>query len=400
MSQSGERGIAWSRCHATRAVLEAALARQWTPHVWERALDYGVDALLYRYAQWSKLPICAQAERRWREHGAQVLWRRGVIGQLMEALEEIGPALVLKGEPLAQLIYEDGLARRSGDVDLLMQLEDVPKAGELLAQMGYRPMYRATVEPWLYDQWAWVHPETEMVIELHWAICAPPWPAPATRALLEHAQGMKLRGIGEVKTLDAAAAGLHVALHFAHHGGHLKGLLDVAGWWDRFGDQPQVVEAMWALGRDAGLSGVLMWALEALGQLMGRSLVVEPRASMQALGLWTASCVRGSLREQVAVRGSEALAFKTQQTLQAQVMLWQTVGGLIVDDPVLRAKAVSFPWLRSAQVFAAERGDERVILRDYVEMGLRPMRLAHRAARGEGVASGAVGASRRGDERA
>lgn len=394
MSQSVEpsrspiaSGIAWSRCHATRAVLEAALGDQWTPQVWERALDYGVDALLYRYARWARLPICGEAEQRWREHGAQVLWRRGLIGTLTEALQEIGPVLVLKGEPLAQLIYDDGLARRSGDVDLLMQLEHVPKAGELLSRMGYRPMYRGTVEPWLYDQWAWVHPETEMVVELHWAICSPPWPAPSTQALLETGQVIALRGIEPIKTLGVAAAGLHVALHFAHHGGHFKGLLDVAGWWDRFGDQPEHVEALWALGRDVGVSGALMWALEALGQLMGRSLVVKPRASMQVLGVWTAACVRGSLRGQVPVRGSEALAFKTQQTLQAQVMLWQTVSALIVDDPVQRAKAVSFPWLRSPQVFAASRGDDRVILRDYVEMGLRPMRLARRASRGEGGGS-------------
>lgn len=381
------RGIDWPSAYATRAVLEAALGRQWSPQVWDRALDYGVDALLYRYARWAKLPICAQAERRWREHGAQVLWRRALMGSLVESLEEIGPVVVLKGEALSQLIYDDGLARRSGDVDLLMRLEDVPQAGELLLGMGYQPMYRDRVEPWLYDQWAWVHPETAMVVELHWAICAPPWPAPSTQALIAEAEPIALRGISQIKTLNAAASGLHVALHFAHHGGHLKGLLDVAGWWDRFGGDAQIVEAMWALARSAGVSGALMWPLEALGALMGRSLVGQRRASMQALGLWTAGCVCGALLGADAVRGSAALAFKTQQTLQAQVMLWQMVGALILDDPMYRVKAMGFVWFRSPQVFAAERGDERVMIGDYIEMALRPARLAYRATRGQGEVS-------------
>lgn len=365
----------------TRVVFEAALDQCWRPEVFERAMDYGVDALLYRYAQAQALPVPSGYEGQRHASLARQLWRRRVMSSLLSRFEEagVGPVLVLKGEPLGVVLYGDGASRCSGDVDLLMGLEGVEAAAQVLKGLGYRAMYRDRPEPWLYDQWAFVHEETALVVELHWAICPPPLVAPRSARLFEQAQEVELGAGVRVRALDDAAVGLHLGLHFAHHGGHFKGLLDVAGWLDRFEEQPQVVAQALMLAREVGLSGALLWPAVALSRLGGQGegleILLRQRSgsAISGLGWWTARCVRGALSQRNEVKGASALAFKTQQTLQAQVMLWQSALGAIVDEGALGVSL--FPWFRSPQVYAAERGAASVGVVDWVACGLRPWHL-------------------------
>ena len=379
---------AWPR---TKAVFEAALARQWTPQTWEVACDLGVDATLYRLASAWRWPITSAARQRFREHSAQTLWRRQHVAKLVKALDGLGPLVWLKGEAAARVIYGDALARRSGDVDLLLPRRHVEEAGRRLRELGLRPMHRQRPEPWLYDEWGWVDPGTALVVELHWSLCPPPWPQLGVEQLagmIVPMEGWPLGGQTQLYALSLAGQGAQLALHFAHHAGHLKGLVDVAGWWDRCArDQPEAIELARQWSRAHGVSGALAWA-------MGVILAMEPAAQVersslrldQGLDPWRAALIAWTTRRlggALSPRGDASVmwADKGQQTGQGQVMAWQTLTAAVLDDAAARRQAACFPWVRSAQVMAAQRGASQPSARDHAQAALRPLALAREAMR-------------------
>ena len=81
--------------------------------------------------------------------------------------------LVLKGMALAYLVYPDPATRTMGDIDLLIQPNQIRQASETLVSLGYRPIshYAEYEEELLHfgGELAF-YKERESLVELHWML--------------------------------------------------------------------------------------------------------------------------------------------------------------------------------------------------------------------------------------
>ncbi|SDX12394.1 nucleotidyltransferase family protein [Paenibacillus sp. CF384] len=104
----------------------------------------------------------------------QMLRLSGEMGLVCKSFLEHGiPSLVLKGPVLADLLYGDISLRTSKDLDILVPMESVETAEEMLTKLGYESDSHA---PRLFN-WKWkmhhisyTHPQTRIQVELHWRL--------------------------------------------------------------------------------------------------------------------------------------------------------------------------------------------------------------------------------------
>ncbi|GGD76100.1 nucleotidyltransferase domain-containing protein [Paenibacillus nasutitermitis] len=82
--------------------------------------------------------------------------------------------LMLKGPVLAEILYGDLSLRTCKDLDILVSLEDVEKAEQLLIQSGFE---LDSDEIRVLSDWKWrvhhisyTHPESRVQVELHWRL--------------------------------------------------------------------------------------------------------------------------------------------------------------------------------------------------------------------------------------
>ena len=142
--------------------------------IWQGAIDLGVEATLYAVCKREGIEVPAFMRERWRWHVVETMARRRDLLEVYAHLHEaLGRVLVLKGEPLAKMLYGDGYARRSGDVDVLCAPEDMEQAWRALHERGCRALHDERPRPWLYNQWACAWPGSGRVVELHWGLSAP-----------------------------------------------------------------------------------------------------------------------------------------------------------------------------------------------------------------------------------
>lgn len=155
---------------------------------WERivedAIRHGVGPLLHRRLRRHDLVdrIPAEAAARLRAHVAGVAARNLVLAEelagILRALADAGLLGVpLRGVALAEALYGDVTARPTGDVDLLVRREALPRVAALLRDLGYRELDRSpgfarrfshTLE-FFRDRHGLV------MIEPHWTIAYPPF---------------------------------------------------------------------------------------------------------------------------------------------------------------------------------------------------------------------------------
>jgi hypothetical protein len=84
-------------------------------------------------------------------------------------------AIAFKGPSLAQFLYGDIALRQFGDLDILVHLEDLPRATEMLLLDGYQLQYQlnekqspANLE--LECDHHFYHPKSGINVEIHWRI--------------------------------------------------------------------------------------------------------------------------------------------------------------------------------------------------------------------------------------
>jgi hypothetical protein len=78
-------------------------------------------------------------------------------------------AIVLKGAALAITAYDDASMRSYSDVDLLLRIDDLPRAKAVLLEQGYKPDYADNAEAQLIaDQHALEFSNSLNKVELHW----------------------------------------------------------------------------------------------------------------------------------------------------------------------------------------------------------------------------------------
>ncbi len=235
--------------------------------LWDRAGERGVLPILYRYASWRGESPPESAREQWRRHVARLALYRRELSRTVAALEALGPVVVLKGEPLARLLFGDALMRNTTDMDLLIAPDRVGEAVRVLEPLGYLPVHDAQAKPWTYNQLALVHRQYGTVVELHWRIAFPHLPSPPATQLLSETTPVAVDS-DTYRTLRPELLFLHLCYHFHQHLGFLKGLLDITGWLDRFEESADLGEIA-RIAQRLGISGVLQWPLHTLAQFTG-----------------------------------------------------------------------------------------------------------------------------------
>lgn len=199
---------------------------------------------------------------------------RGAIAQIDDAIGAEAPWLLLKGQPLEQRLFANQIGRATGDVDLLVLPGDLCLFRRRLRQLGYRR--QAPPRMWAHNQEAWHHEEHRTIVELHWALALPGVPSPPLHRLFADRQAYELGSAGAgggrrtttVDVLDDHWLFFHLILHFHHHFGFAKGLLDIAGWCDCVAPTADLGRLEADL-RAYRLWGVAQWPLHTIAALTG-----------------------------------------------------------------------------------------------------------------------------------
>ena len=88
------------------------------------------------------------------------------------------PVIALKGAHLAALVYENPALRYMGDLDLLVQKDDLMKVDALLLGMGCTPNEQNRIVGKDNNEFVYVMPKRDVSLEIHWSILAPSFPFP------------------------------------------------------------------------------------------------------------------------------------------------------------------------------------------------------------------------------
>ncbi|MFB6262401.1 MAG: nucleotidyltransferase family protein [Bradymonadaceae bacterium] len=227
----------------------------------DRLIEAGCLPPAYLYAHRTDRPLPPSAREAWKRHLMRQSIYRREVGRLLAAVEPL-PVAVLKGEPLSWQLFDDGRARQSADLDLIVLPDDVGRAIEVARELGYRSQYDHPVDPAATNQWRGLHRRHEAMLEIHWRLDFPDVPTPPTRELLARATIVDCDGL-DVPALSLPDACLAVAYKFHRDFGSLKALLDAAAFVDRHGppiEHVDVVERARALNAES----LTDWPLETL----------------------------------------------------------------------------------------------------------------------------------------
>jgi hypothetical protein len=275
------------------------------------------------------------------EHGLTVGRRRGVFQrivslQVMAAFADVGiRAAALKGPLLSEAIYGDPGRRRSGDIDLLVAVEQLHAAAKVVCGMGYAPptdYVEDTGLPLLHFRL--VHEQGRLPpVELHWRVH---WyeRSFARDRLLPNA--VDRSGSWRPDPADDLAA---LLLFYARDGFvDLRLASDLSAWWDAFGANLK-----------PGALDELLQAYPALA----RAISAAAKVAERIIGLPATQIIKRlselDLRERMAVRLANPNPHASQSQLYADMGL---IDGLLMPRGDFRA------FMRRQVILPAEVLDE------------------------------------------
>ena len=128
-------------CHVWDDLIDLAARQRVRPLLHRAVAGSGLDehipvrvrqavALAYRETALRNLRLCAELAKVARDLGARDV-----------------PVLVLKGAHLVADLYHDVGLREMNDLDVLVQVEHLPTAVEVLREHGYQALRPSTIEP-------------------------------------------------------------------------------------------------------------------------------------------------------------------------------------------------------------------------------------------------------------
>lgn len=264
-----------------------------------RAQQGGFFPILYRYLSDLGMALPARSQVEWRTHLARLALIRTELRRVLALIAPLGRPIVLKGGALSTQLWGDPTLRNTTDLDLLIDPAHLSEIVDLLVQNGYDTGGVASVKPWAYNQLMLQHRRWGTVIELHWRIAFPHLPSPAVGQLFTETRDLTgfIPGV-PIRTLAPEHLLLQLCYHFQQHRGFFKGLLDIAGWVDRY-EATADFEKIERLARDLRVRGVLQWPLHTLALWTGvRPRLYDPDASLFARA-GAAWCVNQFEREYI-----------------------------------------------------------------------------------------------------
>jgi len=225
-----------------------------------------------------RLPVRDLSETRSRYQGnaRSALWFTAELVRILKHLESQGiAALPYKGPVLAQTLYADVTARQFSDLDILVRPDEVHKAKQALAQLGYKPAVNLSAGQEhdfissgyerSFDGVAGPH-----VLELKWSILPRFYSIPFDlEALFQRAEQVRL-GAHVSPTLSASDLFLVLCVHAAKHlWVQLSWLCDIAALarshrvdWD----------TLWQRSRQLGIQRIIAMNLSLAHDLLGSPL--------------------------------------------------------------------------------------------------------------------------------
>ena len=224
------------------------------------------------------------------------------LAEILRELRRRGiPVVVLKGGHLGQVVYESFALRTMCDLDIMVRRDDLTRAAETLAELGYVPQYYG-VEEVDYARHHHLRPMARadgIRVEIHWSIARPDSPFQIDlEGLWDRAQGASIMGV-EVLVLSPEDLILHLCLHssFTHKFRiglrmcwdirevvrHYQDAID----WDLLGRRAQ----QWGIGKYVYLT------LRLVRELLAADIPVAPIAPLEPPGFspsvvtWARTCI-------------------------------------------------------------------------------------------------------------
>ncbi len=151
------------------------------------------------------------------------------------------PVILLKGAHLAEAVYKDPAARLMTDLDLMVARQNLDRASDVLARMGYRPTksFWSEYETTFSHQLPIFTGKGLIPIELHWTILTPDLPYKIDiNGLWERSQKLQASDI-EIQVLSPNDLILHLGLHASMQHkltGGLRLIYDIAATLDTYGE--------------------------------------------------------------------------------------------------------------------------------------------------------------------
>ncbi len=211
-------------------------------------------------------------------------------------------ALFVKGLTLAILAYGDTRVKMSLDIDMLVRLDDIVPACEVLTGLGYRRHVPDADVPdeglreWVvhFKETAWLHPVFGTMVDLHGRLTSNPRLMP-TIGLGSPRQAVEILPGHAVPTLATDPLFLYICVHGAETGwSRVKWIADLAALAIALG--PVEVERLYRLAVAQGLGrcvaqglllaeGFLALDLGALGPELHRSHIARSLAWLAATSI-------------------------------------------------------------------------------------------------------------------
>jgi hypothetical protein len=234
-------------CLAARTTLEPIVERQLAellrePIDWARLWTQGhlhevlplVTVTLRRLAAQAPIPESwlAQAQRR---YYATMMRNTALADELLRVLAAFRQAgiaaMPVKGLVLAEIVYGSLALRPLGDLDVLVQPADLPRARATLAELGFaqanEPGYENAYHPYHDPPYYRSAASGSICLELHWGLWASHFFQLEIDALWQRAVPAQLHG-SAVSILSPEDTLLHLAIHRSRSALRLRFVCDVA----------------------------------------------------------------------------------------------------------------------------------------------------------------------------
>ncbi|MEW9501045.1 nucleotidyltransferase domain-containing protein [Jeotgalibacillus marinus] len=170
--------------------------------------------------------------REYKQNTFKMLHMSAEMEQIHQLFEQQSIRMIcLKGPILANELYGDLSLRTANDLDILIPIEDLLKAENLLIEAGYqKDDYIQTVLndwKWRHHHVTYFHPQKRTKVEVHWRLSPGPGKEPSFLELWERKQKSTLFG-SSVYLLGKEDLFFFLAAHGARHGwSRLRWLVDM-----------------------------------------------------------------------------------------------------------------------------------------------------------------------------